>query len=448
MLNLKRRFSLPLLAAVALGSCLSLPAVAAPAATTQYIPLPSYRVGPYASSGVPLFGGIIDYLTYINEAQGGINGVKLSWSECETGWTADKGVECYEQMKDGRDGSPTPFFFPLSGPIAAAVNERSAQDKIPLVTIGYGITDATDGSVYPWNFPIMTTFYSQSSSVVNYIAQQEGGLDKLKGKKIVTAYNDSPPGRETIKSMELLAKQYGFINIQVPIALPGSEQTGVWRQIRQEKADWVFLRGWGVLTPVAIKTAVRFGFPADHLIGDIWSASEEDVIPAGVAAKGYRAITPNPSGTDFAVLQQIKKYVVDTGKSNLKDPKSFGSVFYNSGVTQGILMVEALRKTQEKYGHKVVNGEETRWGLENLNIDAERIKALGAEGLLQQIHITCADHEGGGSVRVQQWDGEKWSVVSDWVNADRPLLRPLIEAGAASYAKEKGITPRDCSKPF
>jgi branched-chain amino acid transport system substrate-binding protein len=25
-------------------------------------------------------------------------------------------------------------------------------------------------------------------------------------------------------------------------------------------------------------------------------------------------------------------------------------------------------------------------------------------------------------------------------------LRPMIEASAAKYAKEKGITPRDCSK--
>ncbi|WP_061291800.1 ABC transporter substrate-binding protein [Azotobacter vinelandii] len=414
----------------------------------QYIPLPSFRVGPYASSGIPLFDGIIDYLTYVNETQGGINGVRLTWSECETGWLADKGVECYEQMKNGRNGSPTPFFFPLSGPIAAALAERTEQDRIPLVTIGYGITDATAGAVYPYNFPIMANFYSQSSSVVNYIAQLEGGPDKLRGKKIVTAYNDSPPGRETIASMKLLAEKYGFEDIQVPIPLPGNEQTAVWRGIRQHKPDYVFLRGWGVMTPVAIKTAVRFGLPAERLIGDIWSASEEDVIPAGPSAKGYKAITPNPSGTDFPVLQGIRKSVVDTGKSSLRDKNSFGSVFYNSGVMQGILMVEALRKTQEKYGVKALNGEEARWGFENLSLDEPRIAALGATGLLQPLKVTCDDHEGGGSVRVQQWDGQKWKVVSDWVVAERDLLRPLIDAGAARHAREKGIAPRDCGRPL
>ncbi|HTV21750.1 MAG TPA: hypothetical protein VMG12_23835, partial [Polyangiaceae bacterium] len=67
-------------------------------------------------------------------------------------------------------------------------------------------------------------------------------------------------------------------------------------------------------------------------------------------------------------------------------------------------------------------------------------------GLLQQIKLSCADHEGGGRIRFQQWDGEKWQLVSDWISADRDLLRPIIEESAAKYAKEKGITPRDCKK--
>ena len=54
--------------------------------------------------------------------------------------------------------------------------------------------------------------------------------------------------------------------------------------------------------------------------------------------------------------------------------------------------------------------------------------------------------EGGGAARIQQWDGELWKTVSDWVKADRALLRPLIDKKARDYAKEKGITPRDCGK--
>jgi branched-chain amino acid transport system substrate-binding protein len=36
--------------------------------------------------------------------------------------------------------------------------------------------------------------------------------------------------------------------------------------------------------------------------------------------------------------------------------------------------------------------------------------------------------------------------VSDWIEADRPLVRGMIEASATAYAKEKGIKPRDCAR--
>lgn len=76
------------------------------------------------------------------------------------------------------------------------------------------------------------------------------------------------------------------------------------------KPDWVILRGWGVMNPVALKTAQKVGFPADHIIGNIWSNSEDDAAPAGAAAKGFIAITTHPTGTDFPVLQGIQQQVV------------------------------------------------------------------------------------------------------------------------------------------
>ena len=45
-----------------------------------------------------------------------------------------------------------------------------------------------------------------------------------------------------------------------------------------------------------------------------------------------------------------------------------------------------------------------------------------------------------------KWDGRKWNVITDWMQPDRKLVRDKVEASAAQYAKEKGITPRDCSK--
>lgn len=431
---------------IALGIASTLGLTDSFAAGEQYFPLQSYRVGPYAAGGTGFFGGFIDYMKYINEKEGGVNGVKLVWSECETEYVDVRGVECYERLKGGLNGAPAAATNPLSVGIAYATLERSTEDKLPLITINHGRTDSTDGSVFPYAFPLQLNPYSEVSAIINYIAEQSGGLDNLKGKKIVTLYHGSPYGNETSPILELLAEKYGFELTLLEVAHPGNEQQSQWLNIRRIKPDWVILRGWGVMNPVAIRTAQRNGFPADRIIGNIWSNSEEDVRPAGDAAKGFISITTHPSGTDFDVLQGIKTHVVDRGQSDLREPERFGSVYYNLGVVNGILNIEALRVAQAKYGNTSLTGEQVRWGFENINIDAERLQELGAEGLVQELKLSCSDHEGGGAVRFQQWDGEKWNVISDWVQADRAFLRPIIEASALKYAEEKGITPRDCSK--
>lgn len=421
----------------------------APASTapgkSQYFPLQSYRVGPYAAGGSGFFGGFIDYMQLIN-AQGGINGVPLSWAECETEYDVEKGVECYERLKKSADGSPTAATNPLSVGIAYATLDRSTADKIPLITINHGRTDSTDGSVFPYVFPLQLNPYSEVSAIFNYIGTRAGGIDKLRGKSIVVLYHGSPYGRETNGVIDTLAAKYGVTVEKTEVPHPGNEQQSQWLKIKQSNPEWVILRGWGVMNPVALKTARKVGFPANHIIGNIWSNSEEDAAPAGDAAKGFISITTHPSGTSFPILQQIKADVIDKGKGNLSDPKRFGTVYYNLGVVNGILNVEAIRVAQAKFGKRPLTGEEVRWGFENLNIDAARLKALGAVGLVQPLKLSCSDHEGGGAVRFQQWDGAKWNVISDWVQADRPLLRPIIEASAKQYAREKGITPRDCAK--
>ncbi|WP_420908369.1 hypothetical protein [Aureimonas altamirensis] len=78
-----------------------------PDSDKQFFPIASYRVGPYAASGASIWAGRIDYYRYINEVEGGINGVPIVWQECETEWTAEKGIECYERFKRGLNGAPS-----------------------------------------------------------------------------------------------------------------------------------------------------------------------------------------------------------------------------------------------------------------------------------------------------------------------------------------------------
>ena len=63
----------------------SVVATAAQAEDGIYIPLFSYRTGPFATSGIPIANGMADYLNMLNERDGGIGGAKIIVEECETG---------------------------------------------------------------------------------------------------------------------------------------------------------------------------------------------------------------------------------------------------------------------------------------------------------------------------------------------------------------------------
>ncbi len=418
---------------------------AAHAQSEQFIPMAGYWVGPYAPGGSGIFGGMIDYVNMINARDGGVNGVKLTYEKCETEYNNARGVECYERLKNkGPTGASV--FHPLSTGITYSLIDKATADKIPVISIGYGRTDASDGRVFPYIFPLVTNYWSQNTAKIKFIGSKEGGMDKLKGKKIVNVYHDSAYGKETIVMLDAQAKKYGFTVTHIPVAHPGNEQGAQWLQIRQIKPDWVILRGWGVMNPVALKAAAKIGFPRDHIIGVWWSGAEEDTIPAGDASKGYIAAGFNVAGANFPVIQEIKKYVYAKGKGEMDDQTRIGSIYYNRGVVHGIVTVEAIRKAQEKYGKKPLTGEQIRWGIENLTISEARLKELGAVGFMQPIKVTCADHEGGGAVKFQQWDGTKWVLITDWIQPDRELVRSMVEQSAAAYAKEKNITPRDCSK--
>ena len=432
-------------AAVLGAAALATASFAQAQAMEQFVPYNGYWVGPYAAGGSGYFGGMIDYLNMLNARDGGIGGVKITGEKCETEYNNAKGVECYERSKKkGPTGASV--IHPLSTGITYSVLEKATADKIPVISMGYGRTDAADGRVFPYIFPLITTYWSQATSMVKFMGQKSGGMDKLKGKKITLVYHDSAFGKEPIPVLEAQAKKFGFEFSAIPVAHPGNEQGAQWLQVRQIKPDWVILWGWGVMNPTAIKNAAKIGFPRDKLVGVWWSGAEEDTIPAGDAAKGYIAAGFNVAGTNYPVIKDIEKNIYAKGKGEMEDKSRVGSIYYNRGVVSGILTAEAIRTAQAKYGKKPLTGEQVRWGIENLNIDDKRLKELGATGFMQSLKVSCLDHEGGGAVKFQQWDGKTWNVITDWIPGDREMVRPMIEESAAKYAKEKGITPRDCSK--
>ncbi len=65
---------------------------------------------------------------------------------------------------------------------------------------------------------------------------------------------------------------------------------------------------------------------------------------------------------------------------------------------------------------------------------------------MQPLKLSCSDHEGARMARNPPVGWREWVYVSDWIEGNNKLLRPMVEDAARKYAKEKNLTPRDCAK--
>jgi branched-chain amino acid transport system substrate-binding protein len=430
-----------LLAISGLAALATAPAAFAQA-KEQFFPVLVYRTGAYAPNGVPFANGYVDYLKLVN-AKGGINGVKISFEECETGYATDKGVECYERLK----GKGATVFQPLSTGITFALTEKAPGDKIPLITAGYGRSESQDGGVFKWNFPLAGTYWVAADVLVQHIAKKEGGLDKLKGKKIALVYHDSPYGKEPIPLLQERARTHGFEVQLLPVTHPGVEQKATWLQIRQSRPDYIFLWGWGVMNSAALKEAVATGYPREKMYGVWWSGAEPDVKDVGEGAKGYNALAMQHGAGRSRVHTEVLKLVHEKGQGT-GPAEEVGTVLYTRGLMSAMLAVEGVKRAQERFGKgKVMTGEQTRWGLENLALDQPKLDALGFAGVMRPISTSCADHMGASWARVHTWSGSAWQFTSDWIQADEQILKPMVKAAADKYAAEKKLTrrtPEDC----
>jgi branched-chain amino acid transport system substrate-binding protein len=422
---MKTRFAAMAVAGFAAAASLGLPVsadaqqkAAAPAAGKgeQFVPVLVYRTGAYAPNGTP-------------------------WEECETGYATDRGVECYERLKT------KPFvsaFQPLSTGITFALTDKAPTDKIPLITAGYGRSESVEGEAFPWNFPLMGTYWDAADVLVQHVGKLNGGTDKLKGKKIALVYHDSPFGKEPIALLQERAKLHGFELMTIPVTHPGVEQKAAWLQIRQNRPDYVFLWGWGVMNSTALREAVATGYPRDKMYGVWWAAAEPDVLPVGADAKGYNGLALQHGAGRAKVHNDILATLHAKGQGT-GPQEEVGTVLYTRGMISAMLQVEGIRQAQLRYGSKPLTGEQVRYGLENLNLDAKRLDALGLTGVMKPLATNCRDHAGARSARIQQWDGTKWAFTSDFYEADNQIIKPMIKAAAQRYVTDKKLTMRSCA---
>lgn len=419
---------------------------AAAAADEQFIPANITAEGPATPASAATAAGMIDYLDLVNRRDGGVHGVKFGWEKCDDDRSdGARGLTCYERARDHKPKGAT-LVHPLSTAATYSLIERASADRIPLVSVGHGRADSANGRVFPYAFPLIGTSWMQAAAVVRYLGNRSGGMEKLRGRHIVLVYSDTPDGKDGIPVLSALATKYGYKLSMLAVAAPGSEQHEQWAKMRDLRPDWLILWGSPEMSEAALRHAARTGFPRGRMLAAGTAAAA--AVSAGPAAQGVVAAALVMPGDEFPVLREIRSLVYDAGGGELQERSEFGSLSYNRGVVLGILTVEAVRVAQEHFqAGKPITSQQAQWGLDHLDLDAARLEALGASGLMPPVETSCADHEGSGLVRFVRWEGRRWRAVSEWTGPlpeDRATVLRMYAESAGAYAKGKGIEPRNC----
>jgi len=360
-----------------------------------------------------------DYFSLVNE-RGGVGGWKISADIVDTGNAPQRGIEAYERFK--RDG--VVLIDPLSTPVSRALVSRVLQDKINMITMVSGRSDAADGSVFPYVLPLSPSYWSQAAALVEYMGQQDKGL---KDKKIAFVHIDTPFGREPLPLLQELAKRRGFELLTFPYAPPGNEQSATWTQVRRAKPDWTIIWGGGVGQTVSLKEALRNGITPDRIASVIWLSESDMKVVGPEQVKGVLKFEGAAGGREPKVIQDILREVVAKGKG-AGAQELVGTTYYNIGVMSGAIMVEGVRRALEITKGSAVTAEALNEGLRSIG-------GFTADGLIPPLTTTKTDHQGGGRGRVAQWDGKRWVAKTDWLAADQDVVWQLIKASSAEFKK-------------
>ena len=134
-------------------------------------------------------------------------------------------------------------------------------------------------------------------------------------------------------------------------------------------------------------------------------------------------------------------HVIDAGNAAGAGDQ-VGTILYSRGMLNAAYMVAAIRTAQKIHGVADITPGMMRDGLENLKIDQDRWTEMGFKNFTSTINVTCENHGGPGLGAIQQWDASSktWSLITDFVGADRDVVDALIKADASAYAAENNIS--------
>jgi branched-chain amino acid transport system substrate-binding protein len=341
------------------------------------------------------------YFDKIN-AEGGINGRKITFLSYDDGYSPPKAVEQARKLVESDE--VLLVFNPLGTPSNSAIQKYLNAKKVPQLFVATGATKWNDPKDFPWTMGWQPSYQSEALIYAKYLMKEKPDA------KISVLYQNDDFGKDYLKGLkEGLGAKASMIVAEESYEPSEPTIDNHIVKLRASGAD-VFL---SITTPKfaaqAIKKMAEIEWKPLHILSNV-SASVGGVIkPAGFEnAQGILSAAYAKDGADpqWDSDPGMKKFLAFLAKYDTDANKLDGSVVYGYGAAQ--TMVKVL----EMCGDNLTR--------ENVMKQAANLKDFTPDTLLPGVKINTspADFAPIEQLQMMRFKGEKWELFGDIISGE------------------------------
>ena len=355
------------------------------------------NINPYSgpASAYGLIGKTIDaYFKKVN-AEGGVNGRKVTFVSYDDGYSPPKTVEQARKLVESDE--VLLVFQSLGTPGNTAIQKYMNGKKVPQLFVATGATQFGNPKEYPWTMGWQPNYQSEGRIYAKYI------LDKHPNGKIGILYQNDDYGKDYLKGMRegLGAKAATMIVSELPYEVADPTVDSQIVTLKSKGADIFFNVATPKFAAQAIRKAAEIGWQPVHLLNNVSNSVGSVLKPAGLEASkgilstGYIKDSTDPTWKDDAGMKEwmafMDKYFPDGDKTS-------------SFTVYGYAVAQSLVQVLKQAGNELMR--------ENVIKQAANLKNVDINVLLPGIKLNSGpnDYYPIEQMQMQRFTGERWEL--------------------------------------
>src|SRR6202790_3115713 len=357
--------------------------------------------GPASAFGAGAGRAVIGYFEMLN-AQGGINGRKINFTQLDNAYSAPKAVE--QSRKLVEDVGVLAEIGTIGTVPNVAIQKYLNSKQVPQLFITAGGRRFNDPKTFPWTVPLYPDFETEGRVIAKYI------LKVRPDAKIGVFYQNDDFGKDYVKGLRAgLGTKASQIIAEASYELADPTIDSQIVQLKAAGVDTLIEQSAAKAAAQSIRKVHELNWNPLHVIGGSTASVETVLKPAGLeASKGLvtTQFLKQPGDPAWADDEEVKAY-----KDLLKTYASSANPDDYS-VLVAYMNVNALTLVLRKCGDQLTR--------ENLIRQATSLHGERLPMMLPGITVSTTpdDYTPFRALRIATFDGASWKLTGDPLTAD------------------------------